>query len=140
MATNKKGRVPLDIIKFHPYINTTTAYLTANSNANATRLGITAAEVTTWSGFNTVDGQYYPNWGNKKIRSTDLTNNLKANITNCHNFNRSNKLLDRIAASPAATLLDLETFDIHTGTQLKSAATLHTANIADTVVVNISYL
>ncbi len=140
MSTNKKGRIPFEILDYHQFINITNAYLTAGGNANATRLGITASEVTTWTGFNTVDGQYFPNWSNKKIRTTDMTNNLKANIKNCHNFNKSNKILDRIAASPAATLLNLETFNIHAGSQLKSAPVYHTADITDTVVVNIAYL
>jgi hypothetical protein len=101
---------------------------------------IRAAEVTQWTSFNTTDGNYFPNWSNKKIRTTDMTNNLKANIKSCLNFNKTNKILDRIAASTSATLLDLETFDIHAGSTLKSAPVHSTANIADIVVVNVLYL
>ena len=138
--TKTHGRIPRTITKFHPFINTTTAYLTANSNANATRLGLTAAEVTQLIAFNTTDGLYFPNYSNKKLRNTDIVNNLNLNIKNYINFNKTNKILDRIAASPAVTLLDLETFNIHKGALQKTVATHLTSNIADIVVPNIVYL
>src|ERR1035437_359997 len=119
--------------RFHTYINSTTTYLTANANANATRLGWTAAEVASWINFNTIDGGIYPTWSNKKLRTTDMTNNLKLNIQNCHTLNKTNKLLDRIAASPAATLMDMEVFGIKKGALASSTATQKTGSINDAV-------
>ena len=138
--THRQGRIPNTILKFHPYINTTNAYMTASSNANAIRLGWTPAEIAQWTAINTADTQIYPSWSNKRIRTSDMVQNLKTNIKNCINFNKANKLLDRIAASPAATLMDLETFDIHKGATQKTVATHHTGNIADIVVPHIVYL
>src|ERR1035437_2383713 len=120
-------------VRFHTYINNTTIYLSANANANATRFGWTTAEVASWVGFNTIDGNIYPTWSNKKLRTTDMTNNLKLNIQNCHALNKTNKLLDRIAASPSATLMDLEVFGIKKGALASSTATQKTGSINDAV-------
>ena len=140
MSTNNHGRIPRGIVRFHTYINTTTPYLTANSNANATRLGITAAEATQWASYNTTDGLYYPTWSNKKIRTTDMTDNLHLNSKNFRLFNKTAKLLDRIAASPAAVLMDFEVFNIiHNNPAATGSATQRTASIEDTVVVAVFY-
>jgi hypothetical protein len=138
--TKKGGRIERGIVRFHTYINTTTNYFTANSNANATRLGITDDEVTEWVGFNTTDALYYPTWSNKKIRTTDLTASLHLNSKNCRAFNKTSKLLDRIAASPAAVLMDYEVFNIeHNSPAATGIATQRKTGIEDTVVVSVFY-
>jgi len=140
MNKKRKTRIPYGIFKCHTFLNQTSTYLSANTNANGLRLGLTAAEITQWVAFNTTDGLYYPAWSNPSSRTSDLTHNLKLNISNLRAFNKANKILDRIAASLAATVLDLETFNINSTSILKSSAVIPKANITDNVVVNIVYL
>jgi len=134
---NKGGRIPRGIVRFHTYINTTTAYLTA---AVIARLGLPAAWVTAWTGFNTTDGLYYPAWSNKHSRTTDLTNNLHANSKACRSWNKTNHFLDFIAASPNAVLMDFEVFNIeHNSPVVTGLPTARISNIEDTVVVSVFY-
>ena len=59
----------------------------------------------------------------------------------CHGFNKTSKLLGRIAASPAAVLMDFEVFSIHHNNPavINPKATLKTGGIKDTVVVSVFY-
>ncbi|HEX7414468.1 MAG TPA: hypothetical protein VF411_10540 [Bacteroidia bacterium] len=135
-----KSRITSSLTRYHTYINLTLGYLTA---AICSRLGIptgTGSWLAQWTAFGTEDGLYYPNWSNKKIRTTDMTDHLKANIKACKAFNKSAKFLDFIAANPNAILMDFEVFNItHNSPAATGVATERTAVIDHTVVISVFY-
>lgn len=133
-------RIPTGILKFHAFIGLTSEYMTANSNENGLRLGWTIAEINQWATYKTTDDVYYPKWIDKIIRNTDTTNHLKENISNCRTFDRTHKLIDRIASSPNAVLRDYEVFNIHEGILKDKVKSTPTAEIKETVEYFIKYV
>ncbi|HEX7412517.1 MAG TPA: hypothetical protein VF411_00630 [Bacteroidia bacterium] len=145
-----RNRITRGIVRFHTYVNLAATWLNALAPVqppagnpplyNWQRIGWTAAELAAWMAFVTEDARWYPDWSNKKIRTTDMTDKLHANNAACRKLNKNNKLLDRIAASPNAVLMDFEVFNIaHNSPVVTGAATQRTGNIEDTVVVSVFY-
>jgi hypothetical protein len=112
----KKTRIPRSIDDFSPYITITSTYLIEGTPTNASRLGITEAEVTTWQGFSISWRPLYTKYSDKKnTRTTAVIDQLYEIIDNCVAFDQTNHILDRIAASTAAIIADFETFNIKSG-------------------------
>lgn len=111
-----KTRIPRSIDDFSPYINITGTYFTEGRPTNASRLGITEAEVAAWQAFGATWAPLYLKYGDKKnTRTTAVIDQLHEVINNCVAYDQTNHILDRIAASTAATIIDFETFNIKSG-------------------------
>ena len=116
-----RSRIPRSIKRFNNYLSNTNAYLVAVNGANATRLGILPAEVTRWSAFVRKWSPLYLKYiDGKGSRTTAITDQLHSIVASCVNFDQTNHLLDRIAASPDVTVSDMEIFNIKKGILLKT--------------------
>ena len=130
----KKPRIPRLIDAFSPYISVTGNYLADGTPTNASRLGITEPEVGTWKGFETKWTPLYLKYGDKKnSRTTTVIDQLYEVIENCVAFDQSNHILDRIASSTAATITDLETFNIKSGPLEKTTRSIAVTPISEMV-------
>ena len=110
------SRIPRTIDEFNPYIVNTNAYLLAGTPTNWSRLGWVQGEMTQWTGFVTLWNPLYPKYADKKgSRTTAIKDQLLLIIKQCITLDKTNHLLDRIAASPNATIIDMETFHIKKG-------------------------
>jgi hypothetical protein len=134
-------RIPRDVNGFNSYISITGSYLTEGSPTNASRLGITDAEVTTWKGFGTSWNPLFTKYGDKKnSRTTAVIEQLHDIIDNCVAFDQSNHILDRIAASTSATITDFETFNVKSGSLEKNTRSISTTPISEKVSATIQPL
>ncbi len=98
--------------------------MVAENAANAFRLGILPAEVTRWSAFvNKWNPLYLKYIDGKGSRTTAITDQLHSIIAGCVQFDQTNHLLDRIAASPVVTVSDMEIFNVKKGILLKTTHT-----------------
>ena len=109
-------RIPRAIEEFNPYIINTSNYLADGTPTNATRLGFVETEVEKWTGFAGNWTQLYFKYADKKSsRTTAIKDQLLRIIDDCIELDQDNHLLDRIAASPNANIIDMETFNIKKG-------------------------
>jgi len=111
------ARMPRGIDPFSPYFGTAVSYLKEGEpQTNAERLGILPAEVTR---LETYLAEFIPLYGKysekKKFRTTAIIEQLRLIMENVVTFDQSNRILDRIAASPNVTVEDLVTFNIKKG-------------------------
>jgi hypothetical protein len=128
------SRIPSSIDEFAPFSSNTSAYLAAGTPSNATRLGVTAAELVTWQSFATQFAALYPKYADKKnSRTTAIKDQLLLIIRNCVLFNQTNHILDRIASSPNVTIADMETFNIKAGVLRKTTKTKMQTPISDVI-------
>jgi hypothetical protein len=119
----------------------TNAYMLAGTPTNWSRLGWQQAEMTQWTGFNTQWAPLYAKYSDKKgSRTTAITEQLHLIIKQCIALDKTNHLLDRIAASPNATIIDLETFRIKKGLLQDNSHTQRRAEIAESLVVGLQVL
>lgn len=127
-------RIPRSIHPFNGFlVNTNTYFLTGTPN-NATRLGITPAETNQWTAFLTQWSPLYLKYCDKaNSRTTSVIEQLNAIIDRMVLFDHTNHILDRIASSTSATIIDLETFNIKSGQLQKSTRTISTTPIAEQV-------
>ena len=125
------SRIPHSIVDFHGFLTTTCAYLVLGTPNNATLLGWTAAELTTWTGYLTAWQPYYIKYLDKRnARTPAVTEILNGFIDKACAYNKSHKLLDRIAASTSATTTDLNIFRIKTsGVTKKATRTVSTTPV-----------
>jgi len=115
------SRVPRTIVEFNGYIGITTNHLNAGEPKNAERLGVTEEELTTWTGIYSRWTPLYVLYSDKpNSRTLAVTAQLQALMDECYTFNQTKHILDRIAASPNVTVVDLQTFNIMTGTAKRS--------------------
>lgn len=131
------SRIPRRINPFNQFINSTAPYLKDGSPAtNAERLGISTDEVTTYTGFQTEWNTLYISYSDKQnSRTTSVINRLHDVMNRLIAFDQQVHLLDRIAASVNATIVDLSTFNIRKGPLQKSARTLPQKPIVEPVTV-----
>lgn len=135
----QNSRIPRTIDEFNTYIDITNTYLLAGTPTNWSRLAWTQAEMTQWTTFNTQWKPAFLKYSDKKgSRTTAITEQLHLIIKNCVTLDKTNHLLDRIAAAApgAQTITDLQTFNIKAGSQAKAPSHTHTA-IAEAVVVSL---
>jgi hypothetical protein len=129
------SRIPRRVEKFNQFLTSTTAYLLTGTPTNAERLGILPEEVSQWSDINARWGSNYLKYGDKKnSRTTSVIEEIKHVILDLIDLDHSCHLLDRIAASPNATITDLETFNIKRGILQKSTRSKPTTPITELVV------
>lgn len=127
-------RIPRTIIPFNGYLVNTNTYLLAGTPNNATRLGLTPAETTQWTGFLTQWNPLFLKYLDKaNSRTTTVIEQLNALIDKVVDFDQTNHILDRIASSTAATIIDLETFNIKSGPLQKSTRSTSSTPIAEQV-------
>jgi len=135
------ARIPRGIDEFNTYIGNTNSYLLAGTPTNANRLGVTPEELTQWTGFATDWAPLYLKYSDKKnSRTTAIKDQLLEIIGNTTDFDQRNHVLDRIAASPNVTIVDMETFNIKKGVLQKTSRLSSNTPIAEAVTVTIQHL
>jgi hypothetical protein len=135
MATG--ARMPRGIDQFNVYFPTAVSYLQEGTpKTNAERLGVLPTEVTAFEGFLTVWIPLYSKYNEKKkFRTTSIIEQLHVIIDNVVTFDQTNRILDRIAASPNVTVDDLVTFNIKKGVLQKSPSSAGSNPINELVTV-----
>lgn len=133
MADN--SRIPRGIVSFNSYYVKICAYLQAGGTVtNATRLGITAAELTALLDFLKLWQPLFVKYEDKQnSRTQSVTTSLNDIITRVINYNTKYNLLDRIASSTAATVTDFATFSIKKNAVKKVSRTLTISAITASV-------
>ena len=135
------SRIPRGVDEFNPYITNTSAYLTAGTPTNAERLGILEEECNKWTGFVTIWTPLYVKYSDKKNgRTTAIKDQLHDIIDQCVALDQSCRILDRIAASPNVTIVDMETFRIKKGALQKTTRSVSTTPITETPIVAVQPL
>ncbi len=130
-----RSRIPRKIKGFAPYIGITTTYLQNGAPTNAIRLGILPAELQKWIDLAAEWEPLYLLYSDKKnSRTTAIKDQLLQVIATLVELDRTNRLLDRIAASPNVTVADLSTFNIKRGMLQKTTRTVATTPISEQVV------
>ncbi len=136
-----RTRIPRSIDEFNSYIAITGGYLAEGNPTNASRLGITNAEVATWQGFGTTWLPLYLKYSDKKnSRTTAVKDQLIATINETVEYDQTYHIIDRIASSTSATITDWETFNIKSGMLQKNTHTVHDTPISEQVSVTIQPL
>ena len=131
-------RIPRGIDDFSPFIVNTNAYLHTGMPNNAERLGILIAELEKWSKFATDWVPLYTKYSDKKnSRTTVVKDQLLEIISNTVDFDQSIHFIDRIAASPNVTIVDMEAFNIKKGLLQKTSRGSSSTPIAESVTVTI---
>lgn len=131
-------RIPRGIEEFNPFIINTNIYLADGEPTNATRLGFVPAETAQWNAFANDWEPLYIKYSDKKAsRTTAIKDQLLAIIDECLELDQNNRLLDRIAASPNVTILDMETFNIRQGVLQKETHSVPQTPIVDPVLASI---
>jgi len=129
-----QSRIPRSIDSFSTYITNTNTYMLAGTPTNWSRLGWLQAEMTQWTSFVTQNAPLYAKYSDKKGgRTTAVIEQLHLIIKQCTTLNNNNHLLDRIAAAPTVSIIDMQTFHINKGVLQASARTNVQAGIAETV-------
>ena len=135
------SRIPRGIDEFNPYITNTSAFLVAGSPTNAERLGVLEEESNKWTGFITIWNPLYAKYSDKKNgRTTAVVDQLHDIIDQCITLDQSCHILDRIAASPNVTIVDMETFRIKKGALQKTTRSFYNTPIAETPIVAVQPL
>ncbi|HNW50421.1 MAG TPA: hypothetical protein PKH79_05020 [Prolixibacteraceae bacterium] len=137
-----RARIPRTIDAFNPYINLCVTYLSEGTpQTNEVRLGISVPEMTQLNQFLTKWNSVYPSYSDKKnSRTTAVTEELNLLIRDFCDYDHQQHLLDRIAASPNATVADLETFNIKKGLLEKGTHTRPNTPIEELVVPSIQLI
>jgi hypothetical protein len=128
------SRIPRGIDGFNLYIITTCAFLSAGMPLNADRLGVLPDESAKWNGFLTEWIPLYSKYSDKKNgRTTAVKDQLLDIIDRCVTLDQTSRILDRIAASPNVTIVDMETFNIKKGVLQKVTRSTSTTPISESV-------
>jgi len=132
------SRIPRTIIKFNPFITNTNTYMLAGSPTNFSRLGWLQAEMNQWTAFVTAWVLLFVKYADKKnSRTTAVKDQLYLIIRQCIALDKTNHLLDRIAASPSVTITDMETFNIKKGVLQDSTHTQRRSMVDESLVVSL---
>jgi len=136
------ARIPRGIDDFNPYYTNAIAYLLDGApTTNALRLGIIPDELTQMTGFATAWAPLYSKYSDKKnSRTTAVKDQLLEILGNVVSFDQDNHILDRIAASPNVTIVDMETFNIKKGSLQKTTKSVSSTPISEPVTVTIQTL
>jgi len=138
----KKPRIPRTIAEFHPFISSTTTYLSAGTpTTNGARLNWLATEITQWTAIDTTWLTAYSKYTDETNgRTKGVTSNLKSLIAKCVKLDKDLHLLDRIAASPSVNQADLKMFNINNGEVEKAARSILQVSINTVVEVTIKQI
>lgn len=130
-------RIPRTINGFGTYIVSTNAYILAGEpETNGVRIGMTQEEMKRWKAIET---EYTPlllmynDVMNSRTRA--IRNSLLGIIDETIAYDQENHILDRIAASPNATVYDLGAFNINGGVSPKTTRTRTVTAIKEPVSV-----
>lgn len=128
-------RVPRGIDSFNKYIVSTSSYLQEGTpTTHAARLGITEEELKFILALLASWTSLYKLYGDKKnSRTTAVIDQLHDNVDQFVDYDKEHHLLDRIASSPNATIIDMETFNIRNGALQRSARSTTSKPITDAV-------
>ena len=140
MADSSRITRSLDVA--YPFLTNIMAYLNAGTpTTNAVRVGWLATETTAFLALCTQFTQTYPKYADKKnSRTTAIKDTLHSILDKIRDMDRTYHLLDRIAASPNATIADFETFNIKTGPLKKNTKSFASTNLSETVSASITPL
>jgi len=128
------SRIPRGIDGFNLYIITTCAYFLAGTPTNAVRLGLLSDEADRWCAFLALWSPLYAKYSDKKNgRTTAVKDQLLDILDQCVMLDQTSHILDRIAASPNVTIVDMETFNIKKGVLQKATRSSSTTPISESV-------
>lgn len=129
------SRIPRSITSFNTYLTNTSAYLQEGTPTNAERLSIEPEESTFWTTTYSTWQPLYAKYNDKKNnRTTAIILQLKNLIRDFLSYDKSHHLLDRVAASMNATVIDLETLNIKKGPLQKTTKTIPSTPIETLVI------
>jgi hypothetical protein len=135
-------RIPRSINEFGTYINSTNIYLSSGAPVNnGVRLGITPEEMAQWKTFEENFSPLllmYNDVTNSRTRA--IRNNLVEIIEKTIAYDQASHILDRIAASPNATVYDLGAFNINGGVPTKTTRSRSITIIREPVSVTFQQL
>jgi len=142
MSMGTGTRIPRSINDFGTYIGSTNIYLSSGAPmSNGVRLGITPEEMAQWKTFETDFSPLllmYNDVTNSRTRA--IRNNLVEIIEKTIAYDQANHILDRIAASPNATVYDLGAFNINGGVPTKTTRSRSITIIREPVSVTFQQL
>jgi hypothetical protein len=131
------GRIPTGINEFGNYMEKTNSYMQAGTPVtNGERVGLLPDETKQWKAFTdewTPLFALYADITNGRTRG--VRNNMMKIIDDVIKFDQTNHILDRIAASPNATLNDWGIFNINGGVLPKMTRSVPTTAIKEAVTV-----
>ena len=137
-----RQRISRSIDEFGKYIVKTNSYIAAGTPVtNGERLGLLQTEVTQWKAFE-------DKWAPLFVLYNDITNSRTRAIRNTLvqiiddviEYDQTNHILDRIAASPNVTIDDLGIFNIYGGVLPKNTRTVPVTPIKEPVTVTFQAL
>ncbi len=129
------SRIPRSLEKLNGYLVNTSAYLATGNPTNGIRLGILLTEQTQWIAINTAWAPLYVKYSDKKnTRTTSIKDQLLVLRQKLIDLDRTVRFLDRIAASPVVTPVDLDVFNIK-NKMLKSTARM---NVSIAIIENVA--
>ena len=135
-------RIPRSINEFGTYISSTNIYLSSGARqSNGLRLGISPEEMVQWKAFEENFSPLlllYNDVANSRTRA--IRNNLVEIIDKTIAYDQANHILDRIAASPNATVYDLGAFNINGGVPTKTTRSRSITIIREPVSVTFQQL
>lgn len=136
---SNRSRMPNNFDEFNTYLGQGVTYLQAGTpTTNAERLGIDTTEVTDLNSYYTDWKPVYSLYSDKKnSRTTSVIEQLRIIQDNVFDYDHTQHILDRIAASPNATVTDLTTFNIKSGLLAKTTRTKPTTPISEVVSATI---
>jgi len=142
MSMGTGTRIPRSINEFGTYIGSTNIYFSSGAPvSNGERLGISPEEMTQWKGFEEKFSPLllmYNDATNSRTRA--IRNNLIEIIDKAIAYDQANHILDRIAASPNATVYDWGAFNINGGVSPKTTRTRSITVIREPVSVTFQQL
>jgi len=117
---------------------TETHLLSGDPVINWTRMGLLQTEMTKWSFFRTSYAALYIQYSDEtNTRTRAIRDNLQNLLDQVIEFDRVNRILDRIASSPNVTIDDLMIFNIKQGPLQKSGKTIKVTPINENVTVTL---
>lgn len=135
---SSKQRISRNPAEFNDFITGTSTYLKAGEPVtNGVRLGLLPVEIDKWCGFAARWTPIYSKYNDKLNGYTRGTrNDIYTIMEEVQDFNREVFLLDRIKVSPAATLADLEMFNLKRPSGPKASHSAPHSLIKETVEVS----
>lgn len=136
-----RSRISKKVEAFNSYLTNTSDYMLAGNPSNAARLGLLPAEVAKWTAFVPRWQPLYTSYSDQKTsRTTAIKDQLLSVISDCTKLDQASHILDRIAASPNVTIVDMETFNIKKGILQKTGRTIPKIVISEPVSASIQPL
>ena len=131
------ARIPRSIDEFNKYIVKTSSYIGQGTPVtNGERVGLLPTEITKWKAFETEWSPLFVLYSDvTNSRTRAIRNNMLQIIDDVIAYDQANHILDRIAASPNATLYDLGMFNINGGVLPKTTRSVPTTPITEPVTV-----